>query len=159
MKKALLWLLIATLPAHAAMDITRELDAPALLVPGQPVRVAVTYWTDSWFNPPPEWPDFAVKNGELLSTPLPSQLVTRKKNGISWSGIRLERQAAAWEQGTLRLPAVDVTVASASQGPVNRAPSGAGKARKMAGGHHPGRPFFTRQSADDDAGYSPVPRR
>lgn len=118
MKKALLWLLIATLPAHAAMDITRELDAPALLVPGQPVRVAVTYWTDSWFNPPPEWPDFAVKNGELLSTPLPSQLVTRKKNGITWSGIRLERQAAAWEQGTLRLPAVDVTVASASQGPV-----------------------------------------
>lgn len=86
MKKALLWLLIATLPAHAAMDITRELDAPALLVPGQPVRVAVTYWTDSWFNPPPEWPDFAVKNGELLSTPLPSQLVTRKRTVLRGAG-------------------------------------------------------------------------
>ncbi len=30
------------LPAHAAMDITRELEAPAQIVPGQPVRVAIT---------------------------------------------------------------------------------------------------------------------
>lgn len=95
MNKALLFLLAATLPAHAAMDITRELEAPAQIVPGQPVRVAITWWTDSWFNPPPQWPEFAVKNGELLNTALPSQLVTRKKNGIVWSGIRLERQVSA----------------------------------------------------------------
>ena len=42
MNKALLFLLAATLPAHAAMDITRELEAPAQIVPGQPVRVAIT---------------------------------------------------------------------------------------------------------------------
>lgn len=79
MNKALLFLLVAALPAHAAMDITRELEAPTQIVPGQPVRVAITWWTDSWFNPPPQWPEFAVKNGELLNTALPSQLVTRKE--------------------------------------------------------------------------------
>lgn len=118
MNKALLFLLAATLPAHAAMDITRELEAPTQIVPGQPVRVAITWWTDSWFNPPPQWPEFAVKNGELLNTALPSQLVTRKKNGSVWSGIRLERQVSAWQQGVLRLPAIDITATSANQAPV-----------------------------------------
>lgn len=111
-------LLLAISPARAVMDISREVVAPGHVAPGQPVTVAVTFWTDSWFNPPPQWPAFAVQNGVLLNTPLPNQLLTRQKNGISWSGIRLERQVMAWDQGTLRLPAVDLTLTSAGQPPV-----------------------------------------
>ncbi|HEY2452664.1 MAG TPA: oxygen tolerance domain protein [Scandinavium sp.] len=117
MKRLLALLMVAILPAHAAMDITREIVAPKSIVPGQPVTVAVTYWTDSWFNPPPEWPEFTVQNGVLLNTPLPNQLLTRQKNGISWSGIRLERQLMAWDQSTLRLPALDLTLTSSGQPP------------------------------------------
>lgn len=118
MRTLLLLLVSFVIPCRAAMDITRELEAPAHVTPGQPVRVAVTFWTDSWFNPPPEWPEFRVQNGALLNTPLPNQLMTRQKNGISWSGVRLERQVIAWERGTLSLPAVDLTLASSGQAPV-----------------------------------------
>jgi len=118
MKAFVLMLLLAVLPARAAMDITRELDAPAQVAPGQPIRIAVTFWTDSWFNPPPEWPDFVIKNGSLMTTLLPNQLLSRQKNGISWSGVRLERQVMAWDQGDLLLPATEVTLTSASQAPV-----------------------------------------
>ncbi|MGU3521834.1 oxygen tolerance domain protein [Enterobacteriaceae bacterium C23F] len=118
MRMLILLLLSVVLPAQAAMDITREIEAPKNVVPGQPITVAVTFWTDSWFNPPPEWPDFAVQNGVLLNTPLPNQLLSRQKNGISWSGIRLERQVMAWDQSTLRLPAVDLTLTSSGQPPV-----------------------------------------
>lgn len=111
-----LWLMVM-LPAHAALDITREIVAPKNVVPGQPVTVAVTFWTDSWFNPPPEWPDFAIQNGVLLNTPLPNQLLTRQKAGISWSGVRLERQMMAWDQSLIRLPALDITLTSAGQPP------------------------------------------
>lgn len=111
-------ILLATSPARAVMDISREIVAPSHVAPGQPITVAVTFWTDSWFNPPPQWPDFAVQNGVLLNTPLPNQLLTRQKNGISWSGIRIERQVMTWDQSTLRLPAVDLTLTSASQPPV-----------------------------------------
>ncbi|MEB6377856.1 oxygen tolerance domain protein [Leclercia adecarboxylata] len=118
MKALLLMLLLAVLPARAAMDITRELVAPEQVAPGQPVVVAVTFWTDSWFNPPPEWPDFVIKNGALTSTPLPSQLLTRRQGGTTWSGVRLEKEVMAWDQGDLLLPATDVTLTSASQAPV-----------------------------------------
>lgn len=117
MKRLLALLMVAVLPAHAAMDITREIVAPQHVAPGQPVTVAVTYWTDSWFNPPPEWPEFKVQNGVLLNTPLPNQLLTRQKNGISWNGIRLERQLMAWDQSTVRLPAIDLTITSSGQPP------------------------------------------
>lgn len=118
MKGLLLILLLIVLPARAAMDITRELVAPDNVVPGQPLRVAVTFWTDTWFNPPPQWPDFIIENGSLLTTPLPSQLLTRRKDGTSWSGIRLERQVMAWDQGTLRFPATEITLTSPGQPPV-----------------------------------------
>ncbi|MCS4271535.1 MULTISPECIES: oxygen tolerance domain protein [Raoultella] len=118
MKVLLFLLLLTVFPAYAAMDITRELDAPEQVTPGQPVRIAVTFWTDSWFNPPPEWPEFEIKNGSLMTTPLPNQLLSRQKNGISWSGVRLERQVIAWDQGELRLPATEVTLLSAGQPPV-----------------------------------------
>lgn len=118
MKAFLLLLLLAVLPARAAMDITRELVAPEQVAPGQPVVIAVTFWTDSWFNPPPEWPDFVIKNGALMSTPLPNQLLSRRQGGTSWSGIRLERQVMAWDRGELLLPATEVTLTSASQPPV-----------------------------------------
>ncbi|MCT4700403.1 oxygen tolerance domain protein [Enterobacteriaceae bacterium H20N1] len=118
MKALLLLILLAVIPARAAMDITRELVAPDQVVPGQPLRIAVTFWTDSWFNPPPQWPDFKIENGSLLTTPLPNQLLSRQKNGISWSGVRLERQVMAWDQGLLRLPAVEVTLSSPNQAPV-----------------------------------------
>ncbi|MRS15500.1 oxygen tolerance domain protein [Enterobacteriaceae bacterium RIT691] len=111
-------LAMVMLPAQAAMDITREIIAPKNAAPGQPITVAVTYWTDSWFNPPPEWPEFKIQNGVLLNTPIPNQLLTRQKNGISWSGIRLERQVMTWDQSILRLPAVDLTLTSAGQPPV-----------------------------------------
>ncbi|WMY72934.1 oxygen tolerance domain protein [Buttiauxella selenatireducens] len=110
--------LLTALPAHAAMDITRELEAPEHVAPGQPMRVAVTFWTDSWFNPPPAWPDFTIENGALMATPLPNQLLSRQKNGISWSGVRLERQVTAWDQGVLRMPAVEITLTSANQSPI-----------------------------------------
>ena len=65
----LIWLLLlAVLPCQAAMTVSRELIAPEHVVPGQPVRVAVTFWTDSWFNPPPQWPDFPVENGDILTS-------------------------------------------------------------------------------------------
>lgn len=115
--RILMLLLVVTSPVLAAMDITREIIAPKSVVPGQPVTIAVTYWTDSWFEPPPEWPEFLVKNGVLLNTPLPNQLQTRQKNGLSWSGIRLERQMIAWGQNSLILPAVDVALTSANQLP------------------------------------------
>ncbi|MCU6668272.1 oxygen tolerance domain protein [Enterobacteriaceae bacterium H4N4] len=118
MKALLLLLLVAVLPARGAMDITRELVAPEHVTPGQPVTIAVTYWTDSWFNPPPEWPDFVIKNGALMTTPVPNQLLSRQQGGISWSGVRLERQVMAWDQGDLLLPATEITLTSASQAPV-----------------------------------------
>ncbi|MCE0846670.1 oxygen tolerance domain protein [Buttiauxella sp. A2-C1_F] len=118
MRALLILLLLAVLPARAAMDITRELEVPQHVVPGQPVRIAITFWTDSWFNPPPEWPDFIIENGSLMSTPLPNQLLSRQKNGISWSGIRLEKQVTAWDQGVLSLPAVEITLTSPNQPPV-----------------------------------------
>ncbi|MGR7122140.1 BatD family protein [Klebsiella aerogenes] len=111
-------LLLFHSPARAVMDISREIIAPSHVVPGQPITVAVTFWTDSWFNPPPQWPDFAVQNGVLLNTSLPNQLLTRQKNGISWSGIRFERQVMTLDQSTLLLPAVDLTLTSAGQPPV-----------------------------------------
>lgn len=115
----LLWLLlIAVLPCQAAMTVTREVIAPEHVVPGQPVKVAVTFWTESWFNPPPEWPDFPVENGALLTASPPNQLVTRREGGTSWSGVRMERQVAAWDQGTLRLPATELTLTAAGQAPV-----------------------------------------
>ncbi|ENI8091279.1 BatD family protein [Salmonella enterica] len=118
MKALLMLLLLAALPARAVMDITRELDAPEHVAPGQPVRIAVTFWTDSWFNPPPQWPDFKIENGALMTTPLPNQLLSRQKDGISWSGVRLEKQVMAWDQGVLLLPAVDLTLTSPNQAPV-----------------------------------------
>ncbi|SUW65689.1 Uncharacterised protein [Buttiauxella agrestis] len=118
MRTLLMVLLLAVLPARAAMDITRELEAPEHVAPGQPVRVAITFWTDSWFNPPPQWPDFKIENGSLLTTPLPNQLLSRQKNGISWSGVRLERQITAWDQGVLLMPAVEITLTSPNQPPV-----------------------------------------
>jgi hypothetical protein len=118
MKMWLLLLMIIVFPCQSAMDITRELVAPEHAVPGQPMTVSVTFWTDSWFNPPPVWPEFSIEGGMLLNTPLPDQLLTRQKNGISWSGVRLERQVVAWDQGTLHLPAVDITVNSSGQAPV-----------------------------------------
>lgn len=118
MRILLLMLLLAVVPARAAMEMTRELIAPDQLVPGQPVRIAVTFWTDSWFNPPPQWPEFKIENGALLTTPIPNQLLTRQQNGVSWSGIRFERQVMAWDQGLLRFPAVDITQEAAAQAPV-----------------------------------------
>ncbi|MBU9843517.1 BatD family protein, partial [Rahnella ecdela] len=53
-----------------------------------------------------------------LTTPLPNQLLSRRKDGTSWSGIRLERQVMAWDQGTLRFPATEVTLTSPGQPPV-----------------------------------------
>ncbi|HAT1577339.1 TPA: protein BatD [Raoultella ornithinolytica] len=117
MRLMLMLLLAVMLPAQAVMDISREIVAPKNVVPGQPITVAITFWTDSWFNPPPEWPEFPVQNGVLLNTPLPNQLLSRQKNGISWSGVRLERQVMAWDQSTLRLPAVDLTLTSSGQPP------------------------------------------
>ena len=115
----LLWLLlIATLPCQAAMTVSRELIAPEHVAPGQPVRIAVTFWTDSWFNPPPQWPDFPVENGALLTTTEPNQLLTRHEGGTSWSGIRMERQATAWDQGQLHIPAFELTLTGAGQAPV-----------------------------------------
>jgi len=117
MRTLLICLLLLTGPARAAMDITRELVGDDRLVPGQPLRVAVTYWTDSWFNPPPQWPDFPVSNGTLLPAAIPNQLVSRQRDGVSWSGIRMERQLMAWDQGKLQLPALDITLQSAGQPP------------------------------------------
>ncbi|MEA5101385.1 oxygen tolerance domain protein [Pantoea sp. S18] len=118
MKRLLLCLLLLlSLPVRAEMTMTRELIAPEQLVPGQPITIAVTFWTDSWFNPPPQWPEMVIENGNLLNTPLPNQLVTRISDGISWSGIRMERQVMAWDQGTLRFPAADVVMRSANQPP------------------------------------------
>lgn len=116
--KTLFSLLLLMLPvAHADMDITRELIAPDKLVPGQPATVAVTFWTDSWFNPPPSWPAMIINNGVLLSTTPPNQLVSRQSHGISWSGVRLERKVTAWDQGRLRLPAMKITLQSTGQPP------------------------------------------
>ncbi|WP_350262382.1 oxygen tolerance domain protein (plasmid) [Pantoea sp. BJ2] len=118
MKRFLLCLLLLlSLPVRAEMTMTRELIAPEQLVPGQPITIAVTFWTDSWFNPPPQWPEMVIENGNLLNTPLPNQLVTRNSDGISWSGIRMERQVMAWDQGTLRFPAADVVMRSANRPP------------------------------------------
>lgn len=118
MKKWLLLALLFTgLPAMAEMNMTRELDVPDQLVPGQPVTLAITFWTDTWFNPPPQWPDMTIENGNLLPAPLPNQLVTRNDAGVLWSGIRMERQVMAWDQGKLRLPAMDLVMRSANQPP------------------------------------------
>jgi hypothetical protein len=117
MKYLLLMLLFCSGMTSAAMTMTRELEAPDHLVPGQLVRVAVTWWTDSWFNPPPVWPEMTVENGTLLSTSLPNQLVSRREGEISWSGIRMERQLMARDKGTLRLPVLDITLQSAGQPP------------------------------------------
>jgi len=118
MKLPAVLLLVASWPALAAMDITRELEAPQTVAPGQPVTVSVTFWTDSWFNPPPQWPAFPLQNGALMTTPLPNQLVTRQKAGVSWSGVRLERQIIGWTEGMLTLPATDITLTSSGQAPV-----------------------------------------
>lgn len=87
MKAFLLLLLLAVVPARAAMDITRELVAPEQVTPGQPVVVAVTFWTDSWFNPPPEWPNFVIKNGALMTTPLPNQPLSRRQGAQPGAGF------------------------------------------------------------------------
>lgn len=116
-KRLILALLFTSLPALAEMNMTRELDAPDSLVPGQPVTLAITFWTDTWFNPPPQWPDMTIENGNLLPAPLPNQLVTRNEDGVLWSGIRMERQLMAWDQGNLRLPAYDLAIRSANQPP------------------------------------------
>lgn len=118
MKIIMLLFMALISPVHAAMDITRELVAPEKVAPGQPITVAVTFWTDSWFNPPPEWPAFPLQNGALMTTPLPNQLVTRQEGGVTWSGIRLERQVIGWTEGTLTLPATDLTLTSSGQAPV-----------------------------------------
>lgn len=110
-------LLLFCLPVMAEMSMTRELDAPEQLVPGQPVTLAVTFWTDTWFNPPPQWPEMTMENGNLLSHPLPNQLVTRNEGGMLWSGIRMERQVMAWDQGMLRLPESELVMLSANQPP------------------------------------------
>lgn len=117
MKPFLLIFLLFSGIGHAAMTLTRELEAPEHLVPGQAVRVAVTFWTDSWFNPPPGWPEMTVENGTMLNSALPNQLVTRHEGEISWSGIRMERQVMAWDDGMLRLPAMAITLSSAGQPP------------------------------------------
>jgi hypothetical protein len=117
MRRWLLLLLVISFPGFGEMSISRELVAPAQVVPGQPLRIAITYWTDSWFNPPPSWPEIVVENGTLLTTPLPNQLLTRQEGGKSWSGIRLEKLVAAWDQGTLRFPPLEVTLSSAGQPP------------------------------------------
>ncbi len=115
----LIWLLLlAVLPCQAAMTVSRELIAPEHVVPGQPVRVAVTFWTDSWFNPPPQWPDFPVENGDILTSTSPNQLLTRHDGGTSWSGVRMERQITAWDQGKLDLPAFEMTLTASGQAPV-----------------------------------------
>ncbi|HAT1610741.1 TPA: protein BatD [Raoultella planticola] len=113
-----LLLIIIVFPCQSAMDITRELVAPEHAVPGQPMTVAVTFWTDTWFTPPPVWPDFGIQGGMMLNTSLPDQLLTRQKSGISWSGIRMERQVVSWDQGSLSFPAVDITLTSSGQPPV-----------------------------------------
>ncbi|WP_349922132.1 oxygen tolerance domain protein [Aeromonas veronii] len=114
-----LWwlLLLISLPGHSEVNITRELVAPAQVAPGQPLRLAVTFWTDSWFNPPPSWPTQEVKNGALLTTPLPNQLLTRQADGKSWSGVRLERLVSAWDAGKLVFPALEITLTSPGQPP------------------------------------------
>lgn len=117
MRRFLLILLLFSAMPQAAMTLTRELEAPDHLVPGQPVRVAITFWTDSWFNPPPEWPEMTVENGMLLTTSLPNQLVSRREGSTRWSGIKMERQLMAWDGGMLRLPAMDLTLTSAGQPP------------------------------------------
>ncbi|MGB6189310.1 MAG: oxygen tolerance domain protein [Aeromonas molluscorum] len=117
MRRWLLLLLVISFPGFGEMSISRELVAPAQVVPGQPLRIAITYWTDSWFNPPPSWPEIVVENGALLTTPLPNQLLTRQQGGKSWSGIRLEKLVAAWDQGMLRFPPLEVTLSSAGQPP------------------------------------------
>ena len=65
MKLPAVLLFVASWPVLAAMDITRELEAPKIVAPGQPVTVSVTFWTDSWFNPPPSWPE---RSSRLLSS-------------------------------------------------------------------------------------------
>lgn len=117
MRYLLVILLLLAGPASAVMDITRELDAPASVVPGQPVRVSVTFWTDSWFNPPPEWPEMEIENGTLLNTPLPNQLLNRREGDVMLSGIKMERMVMAWDKGTLRFPAATVTLESGGQPP------------------------------------------
>lgn len=117
MRRFLLMLLLVSAMPQAAMTLTRELAAPEHLVPGQPVRVAITFWTDSWFNPPPVWPEMTVANGTLLTTPLPNQLVSRREGEVSWSGIKMERQLMAWDAGMLKLPAMAITLNSAGQPP------------------------------------------
>lgn len=117
MKACIAFLMLLLPAAHAEMDVTRELVAPEHLVPGQPVTVAITFWTDSWFNPAPDWPTMPVENGNLLNAAPPNQLVSRQSRGISWSGVRLERKVVAWDQGPLRLPALEITLHSAGQPP------------------------------------------
>ncbi|NUU69055.1 BatD family protein [Enterobacteriaceae bacterium BIT-l23] len=117
MRMLIALLLLLTLPARADMQLTRELVAPDTLVPGQPVRVAYTFWTDSWFNPAPTWPELPVSGGEVLSLPIATQLVSRREGGKSWSGIRMERLIATWDSGQLHLPAAEVTLTSAGQAP------------------------------------------
>ncbi|CAI2031901.1 MULTISPECIES: BatD family protein [Serratia] len=117
MRRIMLVLLLFSGFGQAVMTLTRELEAPEHVVPGQPVRVALTFWTDSWFNPPPVWPEMMIANGTLLTTSLPNQLVSRREGNASWSGIKMERQLMAWDSGMLRLPAIDVTLISAGQPP------------------------------------------
>ncbi|MDI9221583.1 MULTISPECIES: oxygen tolerance domain protein [unclassified Pantoea] len=117
MRILLLCLIFVACSARSAMDITRELVAPPAAVPGQPLRVAITFWTDSWFNPPPEWPDMTIVNGSLVPGNIPNQLVTKQAAGVSWSGVRMERDLMAWDQGSLQLPQMVLTLESAGQPP------------------------------------------
>lgn len=114
------WLLLLSLFAfccRAEITLTRDLVTPEQMVPGQPARIVVTFWTDSWFNPPPEWPDMPIEQGMLLTREVPNELVSRNQEGVNWSGIRMQREVMAWGDGTLRFPAMDITLQAAGQPP------------------------------------------
>lgn len=117
MRHALLMILLLANQASAVMNITRELEAPDNLVPGQPVRVAITFWTDSWFTPPPVWPQMEIENGALLNLNLPNQLLSRREGNTLLSGIKMERMVMAWDKGTLQFPAMTITLESGGQPP------------------------------------------
>lgn len=119
MKKALFWLLLCLAGcAQAATEITRELVAPDPLVPGQPAQVVVTWWTDGWFNPPPQWPSaMPIENGMLLTETEPNQLLSRRRGNTTWSGVRMSRQVVAFDGGNLVLPAISITQPSVQEGP------------------------------------------
>ena len=58
-----------------------------------------------------------IINGSLVAGQIPNQLVTKQDAGVSWSGVRMERELMAWDQGDLQLPAMALTLESAQQPP------------------------------------------